>query len=90
MKSLPEKDGRAILMQILSGLRYLHRPLNYSGMYAEVSTTEQSDNATQSPKKRSIIHYDLKPGKISDCDSAEIFDLLILVYCCCCSKHSLR
>lgn len=28
-KTIPEKDAKIILMQILSGLRYLNRPLSY-------------------------------------------------------------
>lgn len=30
LKSLPEKDSRLILMQILSGLKYLHNPVSFS------------------------------------------------------------
>lgn len=30
-KTVPEKDAKAIFMQIMSGLRYLNRPLAYLG-----------------------------------------------------------
>lgn len=33
-KVLPEKDARAVLMQILSGLRYLHHPYSYGNANA--------------------------------------------------------
>jgi hypothetical protein len=30
-KTIPEKDAKAIFMQIMSGLRYLDRPFSYGG-----------------------------------------------------------
>ncbi len=76
-KLLPEKDAKAILMQILCGLRYLHRPLNYSGLFSDSTPTpvvsNNSDNNGEQGnaqqvnainKRRSIIHYDLKPANI--------------------------
>ena len=50
-KTLPEKDARTILMQILSGLRYLNNPSNEGG-------------GSSSTTRKSIIHYDLKPANI--------------------------
>lgn len=72
-KTIPEKDARAIFMQIMSGLRYLNRPLSYG-----LSNTSDDDlnggmnnggssgnnGAKYSGKKISIIHFDLKPGTI--------------------------
>jgi tousled-like kinase len=71
-KILPEKDARAILLQILCGLRYLHRPLNYSGLFIDHPSgstgqnNEAGGDAQQQAinKRRSIIHYDLKPANI--------------------------
>jgi len=49
-KQLPEREARSILLQILSGLRYLS------------SGTEIEDGSEK--KRPCIIHYDLKPGNI--------------------------
>ena len=65
MKTLPEKDAKAILMQIFGGLRYLNRPLNYAGMHVDnPSENPVSSSSVNANKRRSIIHYDLKPANI--------------------------
>jgi serine/threonine protein kinase len=47
-KSVPEKDAKAIFMQILSGLRYLHHPYSYNagGLYLGEDNSDNSANAT--------------------------------------------
>ena len=72
---LNEKDAKIILAQILSGLRYLNRPLAYPSS----SSSGGSDDGDAAPggghgssgrgglsknQKLSIIHYDLKPANI--------------------------
>lgn len=65
MKTLPEKDAKAILMQIFGGLRYLNRPLSYSGMHIDnPGETPMPSSSASFNKRRSIIHYDLKPANI--------------------------
>merc|ERR1711871_351591 len=58
-----EKDAKTIVMQILSGLRYLHHP--------EVEQSYNNDGASNGQglvsrqgKRSAIIHYDLKPANI--------------------------
>jgi len=73
-KVLPEKDAKAVFMQIMSGLRYLNRPLTYGSSSSSSSTSSDHDdhddnhnnnNRNQhSKRKLSIIHFDLKPGKL--------------------------
>ena len=47
---LGERDARAILLQILSGMRYLSTP--------------SADKGREGVGRQGIIHYDLKPGNI--------------------------
>ena len=62
-KYLCEKEARAILLQILAGLRYLS-----SGGDLPVSDSQgnpvDEKYAKSKPKRPCIIHYDLKPGNI--------------------------
>jgi tousled-like kinase len=69
--TIPEKDARAIVIQIISGLRYLAHPFTYTT--PKDSDGEESNgtsNKTLSSQKLSekqkisIIHYDLKPANI--------------------------
>jgi tousled-like kinase len=53
-RSLPEKDARVILMQIISGLKYLNTP---------GENTDEDGNSNGS-RRMAIIHYDLKPANI--------------------------
>jgi len=58
MKTLPEKDAKTIVMQIVAGLRYLNAPQD---------NTEVQGGGVQPAmpsRKRSIIHFDLKPANI--------------------------
>ncbi len=68
MKSIPEKDAKPILMQILGGLRYLNRPYSYSGIFSDRDNPNDSNHDVgimeNIKKRKCIIHYDLKPGKI--------------------------
>jgi tousled-like kinase len=49
MRTVPEKDCKVVVMQVLSGLRYLNTP-------------SEGDGAE--PRRKAIIHYDLKPANI--------------------------
>lgn len=66
-------------MQIFGGLRYLNRPLSYSGMHSGSGAAVEGSSSTNAAgeaaglstpnnvnpsKRRSIIHYDLKPANI--------------------------
>ncbi len=73
-RTIAEKDAKIIMMQILSGLRYLNRPLSYVSNANAAETAESSGASTSGPyatnfskfhqsRKLSIIHYDLKPGQ---------------------------
>jgi len=59
-KRLPERQARAILLQILTGMQYLSQPSTGS------SNSSSSSNATNKNggDRQGIIHYDLKPGNI--------------------------
>ena len=57
-KTLPEREARSILLQILSGLRYLS-----SGNDDEDDLPTGSSEQV-SVQRPCIIHYDLKPGNI--------------------------
>lgn len=67
-RTIPEKDAKAILMQIVSGLRYLSHPFTYYSTNEDgVLISEDNPNYVSKypPKKNiSIIHYDLKPANI--------------------------
>ena len=60
MKVIPEKDAKTILLQIISGLKYLNTPSD--GSHAE----DESGNMIANPgtRRTAIIHYDLKPGML--------------------------
>jgi len=49
---MPEKDAKTMLLQILSGLKYLQNPC------------ESTDDDNSEKERISIIHYDLKPANI--------------------------
>lgn len=75
-KMIPEKDAKTIVMQIVSGLRYLHAPL--VGSSTSTLLDDNSDGLTGGQdgvggmlppsaapsRRRSIIHFDLKPANI--------------------------
>jgi tousled-like kinase len=76
-KTIPEKDAKTILMQIIFGLRYLN-----AGSMQAVPTMSNSEDRESGgagervgspgampppaviPRRRSIIHFDLKPANI--------------------------
>jgi len=69
LKQIPEKDAKTIIMQILSGLRYLNSPIpNTTTSITDENVTENGNmlppNAPPSTRKRGIIHFDLKPANI--------------------------
>jgi tousled-like kinase len=66
MKQFPEKDAKTIIMQILAGLRYLNAPIPTNSMEetAENGHMLPPNNTQQTPRKRGIIHFDLKPANI--------------------------
>jgi serine/threonine protein kinase len=88
MKSIQEKDAKTIILQILSGLRYLSTPVgggSTSGSSSSSSSAAVVDGAAvgdnndgeavnnrmdvaaaslNGPRRRAIIHFDLKPGNI--------------------------
>jgi tousled-like kinase len=75
-KMIPEKDAKTIVMQIVSGLRYLHAPLVSSSTSSLLEDTSENPGAghdggggmlppSSAPsRRRSIIHFDLKPANI--------------------------
>lgn len=75
MKQIPEKDAKIIIMQILSGLRYLNSPLPVpppSSSQTSITPDEEEENGavfppsqtSSTPRRRGIIHFDLKPANI--------------------------
>ena len=50
-KTIAEKDAKTVLLQMLSGLKYLH-------------SSRDAVPSEGDPGKRAIIHYDLKPANI--------------------------
>ena len=50
---MPEKDAKTILLQILSGMKYLQNP-----------NESNDDENTEKKERIKIIHYDLKPANI--------------------------
>ena len=74
-KMVPEKDAKTIVMQIVSGLRYLHAPLvgtSSSTLLEDIVSDNGMDGGpggmlppSGTPtRRRSIIHFDLKPANI--------------------------
>jgi tousled-like kinase len=74
---VPEKEARALLVQILSGLKYLNTPAQHqssspngasgagsNGSSSGSTVNYPSPQGAHQPVRRSIIHYDLKPGNI--------------------------
>ena len=73
--SLPEKEARSILLQVLTGLKYL----NDGGGAGEGVRVEMNDMTLPAgaPNRRhAIIHYDLKPANIlfTESGTAKITD----------------
>lgn len=68
MKSIPEKDAKTIVMQILAGLRYLNAPIPNSSSTFDDGSGENGPilppTGVPTPRKRGIIHFDLKPANI--------------------------
>ena len=62
-KYLCEKEARAILLQILAGLRYLSSGGDLPVVDAHGNALDKQPSRS-SPKRPCIIHYDLKPGNI--------------------------
>ena len=62
-KVIAEKDSKIIVMQILSGLRYLNIPV-------------ETDDNEKETRRKAIIHYDLKPANIlfDEFDDVKITD----------------
>ena len=66
LRTIAEKDARTILLQILSGMRYMNNPSSYKGLGGahggfHGGTSAQSSSSSS---RKSIIHYDLKPANI--------------------------
>lgn len=69
-RTIPEKEAKTVILQILSGLKYLNTPTNVSSE-ASTITDEQGDGVQQMPlsipgsgRRKAIIHFDLKPANI--------------------------
>ena len=77
-KMIPEKEARVVLLQMVSALRYFHNPTgSYKDLEAVINNvdalsannnnnnSEEEESGSRSGNtKKSIIHYDLKPGNI--------------------------
>ena len=61
---LPEREARTVLMQIISGLRYLNTPGDCTGGNGTLGEEGESDPSAGTSRRKAIIHYDLKPGEI--------------------------
>jgi tousled-like kinase len=70
--TLPEREARAIIMQVLSALRYLNKVEDDSGSSASVSSGSVSQDSSSDAKRGRIIHYDLKPANILFDDSRAV------------------
>lgn len=55
-RTIPEKDARVVLLQILSGLKYLSAPGS--------SEEDPTDGEQRGGGRKAIIHFDLKPANI--------------------------
>ena len=60
---LPEREARTVLMQIISGLRYLNTPGDCTGGNGALGEEGESDPSAGTSRRKAIIHYDLKPGE---------------------------
>ncbi len=61
---LPEREARAIIMQVLSALRYLNKVDDDAGSGGSMASAGSSSGDSSSSKRGRIIHYDLKPANI--------------------------
>jgi hypothetical protein len=65
-KILPEREARTVLMQIISGLRYLNTPADSTSGTGISLGDEDGGEAPigggGGSRRKAIIHYDLKPG----------------------------
>ena len=61
---LPEREARTVLMQIISGLRYLNTPGDCTGGNGTLGEEGESEPSAGTSRRKAIIHYDLKPGEI--------------------------
>ena len=59
---LPEREARTVLMQIISGLRYLNTPGDTTGGGTGLGEEDGAEATGSGSRRKAIIHYDLKPG----------------------------
>ena len=68
---LPEREARTVLMQIISGLRYLNTPGD-NGTNGTLGLEEENAEIPSSAgRRKAIIHYDLKPGE-GECERVRL------------------
>jgi len=56
-KTLPEKDAKSVFMQIMSGLRYLNRPLAYGSSSSSSSTAASLDHDNHEDNDQHHHHH---------------------------------
>lgn len=71
---LPEREARAIIMQVLSALRYLNKVEDdgSSQNQSSAASAGSSSGDSSANKRGRIIHYDLKPANILFDDSRAV------------------
>lgn len=98
-KVIPERDARAIMMQILAGLRYLNTPSGSRQVCAsgptEAMNVLANHSTRHSPHEQGIIiHYDLKPGNVLFDENGDVkitdFGLSKIVDDSCGDGHSME
>ena len=65
-RTLPEREARTVLMQIISGLRYLNTPGECTGGSSALGEENEAEASSGTSRRKAIIHYDLKPGKFGN------------------------